>query len=735
MGRNTVVRRIAAWVLAVLCAVAILPVYDWGGSANASEDEWEKTVDFLGTTGIKAPTAPDYWDKDWAGSFIWFGHYNKSPIKFRVLDPQTTKFGGNTVFLDCASVLYRSEFKSNVRPYTEGVYVNSWQNSEIRQSLNSTGFLYHDYGFTDQERDVIAESTVASHKLTTNATWGEQDERRIAAETMKNYVALKGDKVFLLDAEDVVNPVYGYYGGDISYLYNEEIACRDKWNGVNSVDSAWWLRSASTETDWMAGIILNGNRLWSYMVDYSYGVSPAMNLDLNKVLFSSAVKGEAGKTGTEYKLTIIDDSKSINVTSGKKITTDNYKTVTVPYTLGGNSYAYSRISLLVLDKEYTPGNTNNAGIVSYTKLNTSGSNPAQEGTVTFELPSMIKLHPEYWGTEYYLYLVAENVNGQHVTDYSSAPLLIEDPSAAKVLSFDLNSGVSGAPSAISAAAGTSVTIPKSSPVRNGYYFMGWSASMTATSATYKSGDKITMNASLKLYAVWKAATYKLAFDGNGATGGSAPASISVTGGGTATVPKCTLTRTGYYFMGWSTSNTATTATYKSGSQITLTGNLTLFAVWKSASPVTYTLSFDRNGGSGNAPAKITAASGSTVTVPKCSITREGYYFMGWSTSRGGAVAYKSGDTLKLTKDTVLYAAWKAKTVTLSFDRNGGSGNAPAKVTTTYGSTVTIEKCTVNRDGYWFLGWSTVRNGEVKYKSGNAITLKDNTVLYAVWKKK
>ena len=732
MGRNTVVRRIAAWVLAVLCAVAILPVYDWGGSANASEDEWEKTVDFLGTTGIKAPTAPDYWDDEWEGSYIWFGHYNKRPIKFRVLAPQTNKFGGNTVFLDCASSLYTSNFRSNVRPYTEGVLVNHWKDSDIRESLNSTGFLYHDFGFTDQERDVIAKSAVASHMLATNATWGEQDERAIVAELAKNYVPLTGEKVFLLDAEDVTNPVYGYYGGDISHLNNDQVASRDKSNGSSSY---WWLRSQCTKVDWCAMVVANGNRVNSFMVDYEFGVSPAMNLDLNKVLFSSAVKGNAGAAGTEYKLTIIDDTKSIEVTSGKKITTDNYNTVTVPYTLGGNSYAYSRISLLVLDKEYTPGNTNNAGIVSYEKLNTTGSNPAQEGNVTFELPSMIKLHPEYWGTQYYLYLVAENVNNSYVTDYASAPLPIEDPNASKVLSFDLNGGLSGAPAAITATAGVSVTIPKSSPVRNGYYFLGWSTSKTASAATYKSGDKITLNASVKLYAVWKAATYKLTFDGNGATGGTAPSTITVSGGGTATVPKCTLTRTGYYFMGWATSNTATTAAYKSGSKITLSGNLTLFAVWKNATPVTYTLSFDRNGGSGNAPAKITTASGSTVTIPKCSVNREGHYFMGWSTTRGGAVAYKSGDTLTLTKDTVLYAVWKAKTVTLSFDRNGGSGNAPSKVTTTYGSVVTIEKCSISREGYWFLGWSTVRGGEVKYKSGNAITLKDNTVLYAVWKKK
>ena len=97
---------------------------------------------------------------------------------------------------------------------------------------------------------------------------------------------------------------------------------------------------------------------------------------------------------------------------------------------------------------------------------------------------------------------------------------------------------------------------------------------------YKSGSKIVLSSNVTLYAVWKPYGPVLTFDSNGGSG-SAPAALSCRSGETVTVPKATaMTRSGYWFLGWSTSKTATAATYKTGSVITLTGNITLYAVWK-----------------------------------------------------------------------------------------------------------------------------------------------------------
>ena len=313
---------------------------------------------------------------------------------------------------------------------------------------------------------------------------------------------------------------------------------------------------------------------------------------------------------------------------------------------------------------------------------------------------------------------------------------VPDKTVPATLSFDLNGGTSGAPAPITTYLYGDVVVPKSCPVREGYYFRGWSeSSRWNATVNYKGGDVVHDVPEQKtLYAIWERRNFKLSFDINGGTG-TAPATITAPYYSWITVPKSSLKRENWYFMGWSTTKNGE-AEFKSGDGLYLTQNTVLYAVWKPSAAVKCRLSFDRNGGSGNAPAAITVSYGATATIPKSSVTREGHYFMGWSVTRGGEVAYKSGDKLVLKSDTVLYAVWKKQTVSLTFDSNGGSGNAPAKVTTTYGSTVTIAKSSVTRTGYWFLGWATERNATAaKYKSGDTLTLKESTKLYAVWKKK
>lgn len=71
----------------------------------------------------------------------------------------------------------------------------------------------------------------------------------------------------------------------------------------------------------------------------------------------------------------------------------------------------------------------------------------------------------------------------------------------------------------------------------------------------------------------------LTYDANGGTG--APEANTKIGSGVATTISSTVpTRANYTFLGWSTSSTATTATYQPGGSITITSNTTLYAVWK-----------------------------------------------------------------------------------------------------------------------------------------------------------
>ena len=79
-------------------------------------------------------------------------------------------------------------------------------------------------------------------------------------------------------------------------------------------------------------------------------------------------------------------------------------------------------------------------------------------------------------------------------------------------------------------------------------------------------------------------TYTISYNANGGSG--APGAQTKTWGSNLTLSSTVPTRTNYQFLGWSTSNTATYATYYSPDHMTYTSNsgATLYAVWKILQP-------------------------------------------------------------------------------------------------------------------------------------------------------
>ncbi len=147
------------------------------------------------------------------------------------------------------------------------------------------------------------------------------------------------------------------------------------------------------------------------------------------------------------------------------------------------------------------------------------------------------------------------------------------------VSFDANGG-NGAPVAQTKTKGTDLTLSTKTPSRSGYTFAGWSTSSTASSPTYYPGGKYTADASATLYAVWVKApsSYIISYDANGGTG--APSSQIKNENVSATLSSTTPTRSGYKFLGWSASSTATSATYQPGDVYTVNASITLYAVWR-----------------------------------------------------------------------------------------------------------------------------------------------------------
>lgn len=134
--------------------------------------------------------------------------------------------------------------------------------------------------------------------------------------------------------------------------------------------------------------------------------------------------------------------------------------------------------------------------------------------------------------------------------------------------------------------GVSQNLTSNAFARSGYTFAGWSRSSGGSVAYYDGQDantaSTTAGATVTLYAVWTGVQYNVAFDTNGGSGSVAARTVNYGDG--STCPSYTGTKTRCTFLGWSTSSSATTATYVSGSRIdtlrTTSGTTTLYAVWQ-----------------------------------------------------------------------------------------------------------------------------------------------------------
>ncbi len=207
------------------------------------------------------------------------------------------------------------------------------------------------------------------------------------------------------------------------------------------------------------------------------------------------------------------------------------------------------------------------------------------------------------------------------------------------------------------------------------------------------------------------------FNSNGGTG--APSSQTFYSGITGTLSSTKPTRPGYTFRGWSTSSTATTASYSAGGSYSLPNSstsITLYAVW---APTTYNITFNPNGGTANSSTGTTyrsynakassyiSGASYTVITSLPSATRTGYTFNGWKPSGtvgswSSSSTYSSGTSLSGKYGSVtLVAQWSATSYTISYNANGGSVSSSSA---TYYITTSLTLLTPTRTGYTFNGW-------------------------------
>lgn len=354
-------------------------------------------------------------------------------------------------------------------------------------------------------------------------------------------------------------------------------------------NAIWWLRSSSDDDDDYAGLVTGDGTINSGLVNGDGCLlSPAMNVDLSKVLFASPardIKPNASTDGTlievgehnnnrDWKLTLKDDNRSSFTASrtGETGGVNPGETVSITYS-GAKTGVDEYVSVMLAD-------TNNK-ILYYGRI--ASNSESSTGTVT--IPSTLET-----GT-YTLKVYSEQCNDSYKTDYASNFININIEVTAAVgpqtlaapesLAWDNTTPGKATWDSVTNATGYTVTLYKgdtvvqtASPSSTEYDFT--SDITEAGSYTFKviaKGNGTSYTDSTE--AVSAAQTfYSVSFNTNG---GGTIASQLVVSGGTVTKPTDP-TKTGYKFDTWHDSS-ALNNIWVFTRQVS--ANTTLYAKWLS----------------------------------------------------------------------------------------------------------------------------------------------------------
>ena len=634
--------KLLSLLLAICLVAGLMPT-----AAFAAEGD--KTI-MPGTSGISG------WDSTNGYDYIYYGTWNGSPIKWRVLDDQTNT--GSTGLFLLSDVLLGSGDFGGVYFDNSSPYSNVWQGSDAQTWCNN---FYRENFSTGEQSAVIA--TTKSDEAFTSST----DSVPFAASEN----ILNGDKVFFLSAQEAENDEYGFTNDAVRIAYYDGSA------GV------WRLRSPYAYYSDFAGVVdLHGSVFYTN-VYHDWAARPAFNLDLTSVLFTSAAAGgkipaassggnQGGEAadaifeigdydGSEWKLTLLDNSRNFAVTeeaaSGKP-----GDTITLNYT-GATTGTNEYISVIIADS---------SGAQYYGRVAQPGG---ESGTATLSIPA--DLAPG----SYTLNVFSEQYNGDYKTDYASAfdtvTLTVVD-TIAPTLTADSASRDSE----------TDATVRFTSDEAGTYYYAvvesGDTAPTIDTTVAGTSCDTTEQTISLNnltagakdIYIVAKDAagnvsqslkieipaytvvpkTYTLTVDLNGGSGstigGTYPAGevVNINAG----------SRSNYRFDGWTSSNGGSFADASSAST-TFTmpaANTTITAAWSyigggGSTTDYYRLTFETNGGS--EISSIRRAEYTTIDLTDYTPTREGYEFTGWYADENLTEKITS---IRLIRNTTVYAGWE-----------------------------------------------------------------------------
>ncbi|MBE5732618.1 MAG: hypothetical protein E7353_06215 [Clostridiales bacterium] len=263
----------------------------------------------------------------------------------------------------------------------------------------------------------------------------------------------------------------------------------------------------------------------------------------------------------------------------------------------------------------------------------------------------------------------------------------------------------------------------------GYHFDCWYTNEECSSDKVDSIVLDIEDTTTVLYAKWSPNLNTLTFDGNGATDGVTE-SMQIHTDATQTLSSNGFTRTGYIFLGWSTTPDGEIeyddgASYIMGTQ----SSYTLYAVWADAS--LNVVHFDGNGATSGKTQSMYMKEGDSKNLSKNGFVKDGYKFVGWSTSTDGEVIYEdcAPYTMGSNPTTTLYAKWEEVKYYVSYVIVGGQ-NSSENITEFTFSDLPIALKSAKMEDVEFDGWYTESSG-----NGTKVTEINeckNYTLYANW---
>ena len=368
-------------------------------------------------------------------------------------------------------------------------------------------------------------------------------------------------------------------------------------------------------------------------------------------------------------------------------------------------------------------------------FNGNGATDGEMASIAIDRRTSIKLPPVGFTKDHYLFKGWSTTPTGSVT-YTDEGLIKTTVSKTLyavwqgedvTITYDANTGEGDMP-ARTVHYDDEFNLDKNTFTKDRHVFAGWSTTPEGT-ASFTDKEKVTAKTNITLYAVWHKDVFKVDYDTNGGSG-SIP-SVYVDEFDSTTLPEYTGTKEGYTFTGWSTDKLDPTAPVNGkapGEEVTPTDDELYYAVWQKDMEITY----NANSGEGDMPMQYVTYDKATP-LTKNTFTKEGYHFIGWSTSTDGDVEYADEADITPKTDVELYAVWEINEYNLTFVPNGGQGEMPQQAFK-HGVPQALNDVAFTRQYYTFKGWSTSASGEVKFTDKAEVTLTSNSTLYAIWER-